>query len=157
MFFLTTVRPNKFKVGLLTSSLSRIPALTQQQGIHITQDLDPPCGPEFPANKDSKKEDAWKDGKLHGHFTEWHQNGQKAEDGSYEDGKEDGLFTLWHENGQKKSEFTYKDGKRHGPMTQWHENGQKRSELVWKDDEPIFARFWNRAGEEVLTSEDARK
>ena len=51
-------RPNKFKVGLLTSLLFRIPALTQQQGIHMTQDLDPPCGPEFPAIKDSKRKDA---------------------------------------------------------------------------------------------------
>ena len=51
-------RPNKFQVRSQTSSLSRIPALTQQQGIHMTQDLDPPCGPEFPAIKDSKRKDA---------------------------------------------------------------------------------------------------
>ena len=108
-------------------------------------------------NGQKKDEYTYKNGKMHGPFTEWHENGQKAEDGTYKDGKEDGPFTLWHENGQKMSEGTYKDGKMHGIFRSWYEDGQKRSELIWKNDEPIFARFWNRAGEEVLTSEDARK
>ena len=98
-----------------------------------------------------------RDGNPDGPQTMWHENGQKMSEGTYKDGKMHGIFRSLYEDGQKRTERTWKDGKRYGPMTVWHENGQKRAELIWKNDEPIFARFWNRAGEEVRTSEDALK
>ena len=39
-----------------------------------------------------------------GPYTEYHENGQKAEEGYYKDGKFDGLTTWWFENRQKKAE-----------------------------------------------------
>ena len=75
----------------------------------------------------------YKDGKLDGLMTQWHENGQKKEEETYKDGKKDGLDTVWYENGQKSVEATYKDGKLDGLQTTWHVNGQKSEEATYKE------------------------
>jgi len=99
----------------------------------------------------------FKDGKLDGLHTLWHENGQKRTEGTYKNGKKVGLQTYWHENGQKWAEGTYKDGKPDGLWTAWHENGQKRNETSYKDGEVISAKWWNSKGEEVATKEEANQ
>ena len=88
----------------------------------------------------------FKDGKLDGLTTGWHENGQKELEATYKDGKPDGLSTYWHENGQKSLEGTYKDGERDGLVTQWYENGQKSSEITYKDGRKISVKGWNEDG-----------
>ena len=51
----------------------------------------------------------------------------------YKDGKLNGLSTWWHENGQKQNEDHYKDGKLNGLSTWWYENGQIECEGFFKD------------------------
>ena len=48
----------------------------------------------------------WKEGKMHGLYTNWYKNGQKKEEGNYKDGKRDGLWTTWFEGGNKEKEKT---------------------------------------------------
>ena len=43
-----------------------------------------------------------KEGKPHGGWTSWHENGQKRFEGTYKNGEPVGLHESWHENGQKK-------------------------------------------------------
>lgn len=64
----------------------------------------------------------YKDGKLDGLETAWHENGKKGLEAHHKNGKEDGLWTVWHENGKKRSEGRYKNGKAVGPWTEWDEN-----------------------------------
>ena len=78
-------------------------------------------------------EEYYKDGKLNGLSTWWHENGQKKNENHYKDGKLNGLSTWWYENGQKKNENHYKDGKLNGLSTWWYENGQKETENHYKD------------------------
>ena len=59
-----------------------------------------------------------------GPYTEYHENGQKAEEGYYKDGEKDGLTTHWYENGQKKVEVNFKDGNLVTAVT-WKPNGDK--------------------------------
>ena len=55
-------------------------------------------------------EEYYKDGKLNGLSTWWHENGQKQNEDHYKDGKLNGLSTCWHENGQIEGEGFFKDG-----------------------------------------------
>ena len=75
----------------------------------------------------------FKDGKLVGNFTQWHDDGQKAGEGTFKDGNKEGVETMWHENGQRAGEATYKDGELEGVETKWNDNGQKANEGTYKD------------------------
>ena len=86
-----------------------------------------------------------------------YDSGQTARLQRFKDGKLDGLHTLWHENGQKRTEGTYKNGKKVGLQTYWHENGQKWAELTLRDGQVISEKWWNSKGEEVETPIDALK
>ena len=81
-----------------------------------------------------KTETHFKNGRMNGNSTEWHENGQKKLDVNYKDDKAEGLVTRWYKNGQQESETHYTDGKKNGLMTIWFENGQKQSEINYKDD-----------------------
>ena len=66
---------------------------------------------------------------------------------TYKDGKLDGSYTEWHENGQKAAEYTCKDGELYGgPWTRWRENGQKKSELFFNDGGFVSATKWDEEG-----------
>ena len=75
----------------------------------------------------------------------------------FKDGKMNGLSTQWHENGQKKGEATFKDGKIDGLATGWHENGQKAAEATYKDGEEVSGKYWNSKGEEVESLDEAEE
>jgi len=79
----------------------------------------------------------FKDGKLVGKWTWWHENGQMEKIGNYKDSKLDGKWTGWHENGQKYFEENFKDDENHGKSTMWLENGQKVGEGNYKDGKLI--------------------
>jgi len=36
---------------------------------------------------------------MHGHWTTWHENGQKKSEGEYEKGSREGRWTYWNEDG----------------------------------------------------------
>lgn len=67
-----------------------------------------------------------KEGKPHGGWTSWHENGREKFSGEFVNGRHDGTHTRWHENGQKRFEGTYKNGEPVGLHESWHENGQKK-------------------------------
>ena len=77
----------------------------------------------------------YKDGRLDGLSTDWHENGQKWKEGTNKNGKKSGLWTTWYENGQKRGEGNYKDNEKDGLSTTWYENGQKWWEGNYKDNE----------------------
>jgi len=58
-----------------------------------------------------------KNGKLHGTFTNWYENGQVSIKNTFKDGKLHGALTWWYENGQVSIKRTFKNGKKHGPFT----------------------------------------
>ena len=78
-------------------------------------------------------EENYKDGKLDGKRTTWHENGQIKSEENFKDGKKEGKSTAWYQSGQKKSELNYKNGKKEGKSTAWYQNGQIVREINYKN------------------------
>ncbi|MBU61397.1 MAG: hypothetical protein CMI26_02700 [Opitutae bacterium] len=89
----------------------------------------------------------YKDGRLDGLSTDWHENGQKWKEGTNKNGKQSGLWTTWYENGQKRGEGNYKDNEKDGLSTKWYKNGQMKDEITWKDGKLITGVVWRLNGE----------
>ena len=113
------------------------------------------------------------DGKPHGKWTDWHENGQKKSELNFRNGNKHGKEYFWHENGQlqrevdyrndrphgkwiqwyengrKMSEEEYRNGKNHGILIEWYENGQKQSESLYRDDVEISWIGWDRNGKQI--------
>ena len=76
-----------------------------------------------------------KDGKRHGPYEEYRENGQLQLKANYVAGERDGQLEYYDENGQLRSKTTYVAGERHGPYESYHENGQLEGKGTWKKDE----------------------
>lgn len=73
------------------------------------------------------------DGRSHGFWTEWYDNGQKKEEGVVISGYKNGLWKYWYKNGKIKEEINYRgSGEYDGLWTKWSENGEKTVE-TWVD------------------------
>jgi antitoxin component YwqK of YwqJK toxin-antitoxin module len=79
-------------------------------------------------------EQEYREGKLHGASTSWHENGQKSEEGAYKDDLKDGHFTSWGEDAAKRNEGDFRAGKKHGRWVDFWPNGKPREETEYKDD-----------------------
>lgn len=66
----------------------------------------------------------FKNGRLNGYFTYWHNNGRKLIEGRGESGLIDGKCLYWYRNGKKSSERFYRKGKLLS-ATNWKPNGEK--------------------------------
>ena len=75
----------------------------------------------------------WVDGRKHGHWVYFFENGRKAHEGEYIRGKRDGLWTSWYADGPKSGESYYKDDKQNGWCVAWHRNGVKACEGEFED------------------------
>lgn len=101
---------------------------------------------------------AFPDGKRHGPFAAWHEDGRISirghyangnEAGTWEhshangrrslnhyvDGKPEGVWRDWHPNGQLEQEMRFVAGKRHGVTTRWYANGQVFTATLYVQDE----------------------
>ena len=58
-----------------------------------------------------KKIQHYKEGKLHGNFVEFYNNGKKFIQGSYSNYQPDGQWFFWNKNGLKTEERFYKNNK----------------------------------------------
>ena len=65
-----------------------------------------------------------KDGKRHGPYEEYRENGQLQLKANYVAGERDGQLEYYDENGQLRSKTTYVAGERLGPYELYHVNGQ---------------------------------
>ena len=74
-----------------------------------------------------------KDGKEHGPWVRYHENGQLKSKYTYKDGEYDGPFIVYHQNGQLEFKGSYKDRNLHGPWVTYFENGQLHFKGSYKD------------------------
>jgi hypothetical protein len=112
-------------------------------------------------------------GKFHGQFIRWWENGQKHQEKNYINGKLDGKWTDWWADGRVFFEKNYKDGNLvsetnymyhdnlqiksiinskgnnlDGKTTLWGENGQIQLESIFKDGELITEINWDKNAQE---------
>ena len=57
---------------------------------------------------------------------------------NYKDGKYHGLYTKWYENGQKEWKWNYEDGLEHGFSIAWDKDGQRRYKLKYRYGEFVY-------------------
>ena len=85
-------------------------------------------------NGQKEKEGKYKNGRLVGKRTFWHENGQIMREENYKDGKLDGKWTEWNKNGQKVRQKNYKNGKLDGKLIEWFQfNGEIKREENYKN------------------------
>ena len=90
--------------------------LEERDGVYYREDTNEiHSGPVFTLYPDEKfhiifEESTLKDGKLHGSYKSYYENGQIQEEGTFKDDKKNGLWKSYHENGKVKLEEIYKDG-----------------------------------------------
>jgi antitoxin component YwqK of YwqJK toxin-antitoxin module len=65
-------------------------------------------------NGQMKKEAEFKNGLLHGNYTEWYENGQIKESRKHSKNLFDGKNEMFEKNGDKISEINYKNGEMNG-------------------------------------------
>jgi antitoxin component YwqK of YwqJK toxin-antitoxin module len=76
----------------------------------------------------------FKNGKTHGFWVAFHENGKLRARANYKDGKTDGLYEEYYKNGQLKWKVVHKDGKRHGNIEMYYENGRLFFKGTFKND-----------------------
>ena len=88
----------------------------------------------------------YKDGKAHGPYLNWWENGKKAQQKNNREGRAHGDWTSWHENGQKQLQQTVRFGKIEGAASRWYKNGVKKDELVYADGKIVSVVVWRPNG-----------
>lgn len=75
------------------------------------------------------------EGEQEGPQMVWRRNGTPKWRRTVRDGRDHGRVVRWYENGNRRFEGDYVDGLRHGVVTTWYENGQKESEIRYERGE----------------------
>lgn len=73
----------------------------------------------------------YKDGKLHGEATYWHENGAQQGRVAFDNGLPDGLARTWYDDGRLESERTWKNGRPTGIERRYDRQGRIAKETNW--------------------------
>jgi antitoxin component YwqK of YwqJK toxin-antitoxin module len=74
-------------------------------------------------NDVKSEEIAYANGKLHGSYKKWFEEGLLSYECTYNQGLQVDQGHSWWRNGNMRSEANYKNGKVHGVQTQWYKSG----------------------------------
>jgi len=88
----------------------------------------------------------YKDGKAHGPYLYWWENGKKAQQKNNREGRAHGDWTSWYENGQKQLQQTVRFGKIEGAASRWYKNGVKKDDLFYADGKIVSVVVWKPNG-----------
>jgi antitoxin component YwqK of YwqJK toxin-antitoxin module len=89
--------------------------LEKRDGIYYKKFTEVP----FTGKTTGQTQETFKDGKTHGPWVKYHDNGQLMEQGIFSDDKTQGPWVQYHKNGQLHAKGTFKDGKMDGPWV-WY-------------------------------------
>lgn len=88
----------------------------------------------------------------HGRTIHYFLTGQTSAIEWYRNGKLEGNASYWHENGAKQGEITYIDGRADGIARTWYDDGTIESEKVWKAGRLESYRRFDRKGRPIDAS-----
>ena len=89
----------------------------------------------------------YKDGKAHGPYLYWWENGRKAEQKNQREGRAHGACRSWYENGQKQLQQTVRFGKIEGSACRWYKNGGKKDESIYEGGKILSVKVWKPNGQ----------
>ena len=108
--------------------------LVTKKGLHYKNIFKMFIGVPFTGKVTGKEQGSIKNGKRHGPWVFYWDNGKLRVKGTYKNGKrEDGPWVSYHDTGQLHHKGTYKDGKLDGPWIGYHYNGQLHWKGTYKD------------------------
>jgi hypothetical protein len=93
--------------------------LVKRNGVYFKKRTDVP----FTGKVTGKTQGLLKDGKKHGSWVDYHENGQLRNKGTFKDGKKNGPWVYYHQNGQLRFKGTLKDDKEDGPWVGYDKDG----------------------------------
>lgn len=79
----------------------------------------------------------FKDGKRHGEWTYWFQDGRKWTESRYENDLRIGKAIIWRESGYKNYEGSYSNGKPHGTWTFYDVDGSRNKDVIFEHGQKI--------------------
>jgi antitoxin component YwqK of YwqJK toxin-antitoxin module len=79
----------------------------------------------------------FKEGKNHGKWTWFYQNGAKKLEGSFNMGSREGVWITYNKNGSKITESNYRNDKLNGKHTIWDDNGNLVEVINYLNDERL--------------------
>lgn len=91
---------------------------------------------EYFQNGQLKIDASYRNGELNGPYKRYFENGQQEIDTAYKDGEYNGILDSWNEEGVKITELNYVDGQKDGLQKYWYSNGTLRSEVVMDMGKP---------------------
>jgi hypothetical protein len=98
--------------------------LVEREGLHYKKFTEVP----FTGKVTGKSQGSFRNGKKHGPWVSYYDNGQLWSKGTYKNDKEDGPWIVYYKNGQLLSKGTLKDGKGDGPWVGYNDDG-----TVWEE------------------------
>jgi antitoxin component YwqK of YwqJK toxin-antitoxin module len=112
--------------------------LVVRDGLHYEKFTDVPftgkVTPNLKTGGWSNTQGYFKNGKKHGPYATYWNNGQLLSKGNYKDGEKDGPWVKYFNNGKLFFKGNYKDDKKQGPWVWYHDNGQLQSKGNYKDE-----------------------
>ena len=94
--------------------------LVERNGLYYQKFTDVP----FTGKTTGQRQGSFRDGKKHGSWVDYYDNGQLFEKGTFKNGDFDGSWVWYWSNGQLFKKGTYKNGKREGYWESYDKNGQ---------------------------------
>lgn len=85
------------------------------------------------------------DGRAHGPYVSWHDNGVVACTGTHVEGAKDGEWTHYYESGQLRAHGVYINGVPTGVYTEWYRDGRKKGESTWEGGQAVRSALWREA------------
>ena len=101
----------------------------------------------------------YKDGKYHGLYERYYDNGKLFEKSTYKDGKWDGLKEVYWSSGQLNTKSNFKNGKQEGPYEKYYYSGKLFVKTNYKDgkQEGPYEKYYEDGKlEEKSTYKDGR-
>jgi len=142
-----------FCIGLVDAQTAiNIDKFIERNGMYYLPNKNNPHTGEifelYPDFKTMKCKGSLKNGKQHGVWKFWWENGNLMAISTYKDGLLNGSDKKWYENGKIWLNTTYKNGLLNGKWIGWYEeNGQKWIEMTYKEGKPNKLYYsWHKNG-----------
>lgn len=87
----------------------------------------------FPNDNDTAEVFCFKNGKEHGEWKQFYENGQLKEQRRFENGLKVKSYISWWENGNRKAAFQFENGEYEGTFCEWNEQGALVKEMHYKN------------------------
>jgi antitoxin component YwqK of YwqJK toxin-antitoxin module len=107
--------------------------LVKREGLYYEKFTEVP----FTGTTTGKTQVSFKDGKFHGEWVRYYENGKLESKRNFKNGEKHGEDVSYYENGQLFIKENYVNGEEHGELVMYHENGQLKYKFNFVNGELV--------------------